>query len=175
MYSHLIILSFSQQDVLHPGTAVIDYLRDANVTGRIYLIGSTTLQKQFRDAGFDICTGPTEPIEESIPALWRAIKDDQPVRAVVIDWDFNLSMKQLHRAQLYLRNPECLFVALSTDMYLGFATPIMGPGPFYKALEEATGRQAIVLGKPGAALRDYVLDKFDCRADPKRVLFVGDM
>lgn len=150
-------------------------MRQANVTGLIYIIGSTTLQNQFRDAGFDICTGPIDVIEESILALWQAIKDDQPVCAVVIDWDFNLTMKQLHRAQMYLRDAKCLFLALSTDMFLGFSTPIMGPGPFYKAVEEATGRQAIVLGKPGAGLRDYVLQKFNCSGNPNRVLFVGDM
>lgn len=121
-----------------------------------------------------MCTGSWEPTDESIPALWANIKDDRPVGAVIIDWDFNLTMKQLLRAQIYLRNEQCLFFALATDMFLGFKIPIFGPGPFYRMLEKATKRRAIVLGKPGADLRDIVLKKYAI-TDPRRVLFIGDM
>lgn len=172
--NHILIFILFQQDVIHPGTAAVDYLRRIQFDGLIYLIGTSVLKDYLTQNGFDVCTGSWEPIDESIPALWSSIKDDQPVGAVIIDWDFNLTLKQLHRAQMYLRNEQCLFMALATDTFLGFNIPIIGPGPFYRLLEEATKRQAIVLGKPGADLRDIVLQKYGIK-DVRRVLFIGDM
>lgn len=163
-----------KDDVVHPGTAAVDYLRKIQFDGLIYLIGTTVLKEYLTANGFKVCTGNWAPIEETVSALLQDVKDDRPVGAVLIDWDFNLTMRQLHKAQLYLRNKECLFVALATDEFLGFQMPIIGPGPFYKAVERATGRPAIVLGKPGAELRDLVLEKYGI-TDPKRVLFIGDM
>lgn len=49
----------------------------------------------------------------------------------------------------------------------------LGPGPFIKILEEATQRKAMAIGKPGAALRDVLIAKYNI-TDPKRILFVGD-
>lgn len=176
-------MSPRQQDVCHPGTAAVDHLRHIGFDGLIYLIGTTALRDYLTESGFRVCTGSWAPIDESVAALWQSIRQPpateattaERVGAVIIDWDFNLTMKQLHRAEWLLRNDAaCLFIACATDMFLGFAVPIMGPGPFYRALEQATGRRALVLGKPGGELRDVVLRKYEIR-DPKRVLFVGDM
>lgn len=49
-----------------------------------------------------------------------------------------------------------------------------GPGPFYKALEQASGRKAVVVGKPGLELAEIIERKYEIR-DRKRVLFIGDM
>lgn len=57
--------------------------------------------------------------DEKFSSMWKSIKDDQPVGAVVIDTDVNLAASKLIRAQLYLmNNPECLFVVGTTDMLL---------------------------------------------------------
>lgn len=47
-------------------------------------------------------------------------------------------------------------------------------GPFYKLLEDACGRKATIVGKPGVALKEICMDKFQIK-NCKRVLFVGDM
>lgn len=57
-------------------------------------------------------------VDENFGSLWKAIKDDQPVGAVVIDTDLNLTTAKLIRAQLYLKNPDCLFIIGTTDMIL---------------------------------------------------------
>lgn len=51
---------------------------------------------------------------------------------------------------------------------------IVGLGPLIKVVEEFTQRKATVVGKPGVALRDVIIAKFNI-TDPKRILFVGDM
>lgn len=55
---------------------------------------------------------------ESFSALWKVIKDGQPVKAVLLDTDFNLTSAKIIRAQLYLRDPECLFLVGATDSLL---------------------------------------------------------
>lgn len=116
-------------------------------------------------------------VDEDFSALWRVVKDDEPVRAVALDTDFNLTTAKLIRAQLYLqqRPDDCLFIVGTTDMMLTVgAHRIIGPGPFYKLVEAAIERPAIVVGKPGRALRDILVNRYELRR-PERVLFVGDM
>lgn len=51
-------------------------------------------------------------------SMWKFVKDDQPVEAVVVDTDADVDLRKLVRAQLYLTNPECLFIVGATDMIL---------------------------------------------------------
>ena len=65
---------------------------------------------------------------EHLSDLWKAIKDDQPVKAVVMDTDFNLTSAKLIRAELYLKNPDCILIVGATDSVLPIlkTTRIMG-------------------------------------------------
>lgn len=121
-------------------------MRKINFKGLIYCIGSSEFKKTLKEAGYEYIDGPYQPIEDSFVALWKAVKDDNPVKAVIIDTDFNVSSTTLIRAEIYLKNPECIFIAGTTDMMLpvtkGFK--IIGVGPYYKILEEASGRRAVV-------------------------------
>lgn len=145
----------SMDDVLHPSLATICYLRKINFKGLIYCIGSAEFKKKLQEAGYEYIDGPHHLIEDFV-SLWKAVKDDNPVKAVIIDSDFNVSSTILIRAEIYLKNPECLFIAGTTDMMLpvtkGFK--IIGVGPYYKILEEASGRRAVV-GKAPVKLRYF--------------------
>lgn len=46
------------------------------------------------------------------------VADNKPVKAVIMDTDFSLNSTQMIRAQLYLRNPDCLFLVGTTDQML---------------------------------------------------------
>lgn len=48
---------FLKEDVLHPGTAAVDYLKQNNFKGTIYMIGSANLKKVITEAGFDLVEG----------------------------------------------------------------------------------------------------------------------
>lgn len=62
---------------------------------------------------------PRELGDEKFSTLWKLIKDDHQVDAVVIDTDVHLAIAKLLRAQLYLqKNPQCLFLVGTTDMIL---------------------------------------------------------
>lgn len=62
---------------------------------------------------------PHENIKnDGIVEFLKVVKDNEPVKAVVCDWDFNLSLVKLIRAQLYLSKPDCLFIVGATDAVL---------------------------------------------------------
>ncbi|KAH8397830.1 hypothetical protein KR222_003450, partial [Zaprionus bogoriensis] len=169
-------LQVTPQQIWHPAQSLVQYLRSTRFEGLIYCIATPLFKAQLRDAGFQLIDGPNHMIEDSFEDLGRHIFDTQPVRAVVIDVDFNLSSSKLLRAHLYLRHPQCQLLIGATDRLLPVAkdTNIIGPGPFASILVEASGKQPKVLGKPGKELGDMLLLQHQV-TDPRRVLMIGDM
>jgi len=49
----------------------------------------------------------------------------------------------------------------------------MGPGPFVEALEYASGKKAIVVGKPQLEFFQSVLQEFNCLAE--ETVMIGDV
>ncbi|EDV45991.1 pyridoxal phosphate phosphatase [Drosophila erecta] len=164
------------EQIWHPAQSIVSYLQSIKFQGLIYIIASQQFKAVLREAGFQLLDGPNEFIEESYESLAKHIFGKEPVRAVIIDVDFNLTSPKLLRAHLYLRHPECLLIEGATDRLLPVAkgVNIIGPGAFASILVEASGKQAITLGKPGRELGDLIVGhlKID---QPGRVLMIGDM
>ena len=102
------------------------------------------------------------------------INDGQPVKAVIMDFDYNVKNIKLLRAQMYLQK-GALFIAGVTNELLSVGSEMryIGPGCYVEILQRVTGRNAIVLAKPGLPLND-ALKKMFSTENPRRVLFVGD-
>ncbi|XP_016995236.2 chronophin [Drosophila takahashii] len=166
------------EQIWHPAQSIVNYLRGIKFEGLIYIIATQPFKAVLREAGFQLLDGPNEFIEESYECLAKNIFDKEPVRAVVIDVDFNLSSPKLLRAHLYLRRPECLLIGGATDRLLPVAkgVNIIGPGAFASILVEASGREGscITLGKPGRELGNLIVEHYKIDR-PSRVLMVGDM
>ncbi|XP_055609076.1 uncharacterized protein LOC129756280 isoform X2 [Uranotaenia lowii] len=165
------------RDLNNPATSVIKYLKSINFTGLIYAIVPEEFLKLLREAGYEVLTGPAEPMSESFHVILPATRDKQPVKAVIIDSDVNVNNLKLMRAEAYLkRDPDCLFLAGATDyeIAVGNAFTFIGPGYYVEILERATSRKATVLGKPSLELGKLLTDRYGIK-DPRRVLFVGDM
>ncbi|XP_019527239.3 uncharacterized protein LOC109399255 [Aedes albopictus] len=163
-------------DVIQPVTSVIKYLKSVNFEGLIYAIGTEPFLADLRNAGYEVIHGPTEVQPESLSLIIPKIFDKKPVKAVVVDYDYNCNYPKLLRAELYLKSdPECLLIAGGTDHWTSIRQKInvFGPGHFVDILEKATGRNAIGLGKPGQQLGVQLKEQFGIR-DSRRVLFVGD-
>lgn len=47
---------FQKNDVIHPGTAAVDYLRSIDFKGQIFLIACSVFKKLLTDAGFEVIT-----------------------------------------------------------------------------------------------------------------------
>ncbi|EDX02470.1 chronophin [Drosophila yakuba] len=164
------------EQIWHPARSVVSYLQSIKFQGLIYIIASQQFKAVLREAGFQLLDGPNEFIEESYVCLAQHIFGREPVRAVIIDVDFNLTSPKLLRAHLYLRHPECLLIEGATDRLLPVAkgVNIIGPGAFASILMEASGKQALTLGKPGRELGELIVEQ--CKIDqPSRVLMIGDM
>jgi HAD superfamily hydrolase (TIGR01458 family) len=101
--------------------------------------------------------------------------DDARVSAVIVgdlaqDWSF----AELNRAfRLLMSNPECPLLALGLSRYWRSAQGLqLDVGPFVKALEFATGRTAIVFGKPSRDFFQQALTMLDAKAG--ETLMIGD-
>ncbi|KAL7745373.1 hypothetical protein ACLKA6_015387 [Drosophila palustris] len=169
-------MQVSPEQIWHPARTFVYYLRSINFDGLIYIIATPKFKAVLRDAGYQLIDGPHQFIEESYEDLARNIFDKQPVRAVVIDVDFNLTSTKLLRAHLYLRHPDCRLLIGATDRLLPVAKDvnIIGPGPFASILVEASGKEAIELGKPGRELGNMLIKQHNV-SSPDRVLMIGDM
>lgn len=170
-------ITLTPSDIIHPALAIVRHLKSIHFEGLIFCLATQPFKNVLINAGFELTEGPDQPLEESFKKIIATVHDRAPVRAVVIDVDFNINYPKLLRAELYLKNdPKCLLIAGATDKVLharkGFN--LIGPGHFLDVLEQSTGRKATVLGKPGKQLADLVGDIFGIE-DRGRVLFVGDM
>ncbi|NWY54013.1 PLPP phosphatase, partial [Chionis minor] len=121
------------------------------------------LRGEVRDAGLRLAG-------EGEPAPGAA----EPVRAVLVGYDDQFTFAKLAQACGYLRDPQCLLVATDPDPWHplsdGQRTP--GTGSLTAAVETASGRKALVVGKPNTYMFDCIVERFG--VDPSRTLMVGD-
>ncbi|XP_053666079.1 uncharacterized protein LOC128715223 [Anopheles marshallii] len=167
--------TLDDEDVIHPAKVVIQYLRARKFDDALcYVIGSTNFKNCLREAGIQLLDGPDEPLPESIRAVTAAINDRQPVKAVIVDFDYNMNNIKLLRAQLYLQH-DALFIAgaMDTVLPLGPRMRLIGPGCYVEVLQKLADRKPIVLGKPGREMSNMVKQMYAID-NPRRVLFVGD-
>ncbi|XP_050096145.1 uncharacterized protein LOC126578020 [Anopheles aquasalis] len=168
--------ALEERDIIHPAKVIIEFLRSRKFEGLCYVIGSSNFKRCLREVGFQVLDGPDEPVTESVAIVAPIIADKQPVKAVIVDFDFNCNNIKLMRAQLYLQSDaDCLFVAGAMDKILpvGPAMRLLGPGCFVDVLSQSTGRKPYVLGKPGQEM-GQVMKRLHPVDNPRRVLFVGD-
>lgn len=93
------------------------------------------------------------------------------VGAVVFDSDINLNLIKIHKAEMHLLDPKCLFILGATEKDVDIGGIVLSaPGKFQAHLEDKYPRKRIELGKPGVELGELIADRFR----DKKVLFVGD-
>ncbi|KAH8276082.1 hypothetical protein KR018_002379, partial [Drosophila ironensis] len=167
-------LVVQEHQIVHPAQTICDYLKKINFQGLIYCLATPTFKKLLTDAGYQLAEESGSGVIKSLKDLNEAIYGGDPVQAVIIDVDFNLSAAKLMRAHVQLQNPECIFIAGAADAFIPFGkAEIIGPGAFIDVVTQAVGRQPITLGKPGKDLRGILLERYP-EVPPNRILFVGD-
>ncbi|XP_050792034.1 SH3 domain-binding protein 1 [Gopherus flavomarginatus] len=132
--------------------------------GRVFVLGGEGLRGELREAGLRLA-GEGDP---------AGGKDEPPVRAVLVGYDDQFTFAKLSEACGYLRDPQCLLVATDPDPWHllsdGQCTP--GTGSLMAAVETASGRKAVVVGKPNTYMFDCIVERFG--VDPSSTLMVGD-
>ncbi|XP_068521828.1 chronophin [Anas acuta] len=128
--------------------------------GLVFVLGGEGLRGEVRAAGLRL-VGEGEAGGEA-------------VRAVLVGYDEGFTFGKLAQACGYLRDPRCLLVATDPDPWHplsdGRRTP--GTGSLTAAVETASGRKALVVGKPNTYMFECIVERFG--VDPARTLMVGD-
>ncbi|XP_021039271.1 pyridoxal phosphate phosphatase [Mus caroli] len=130
-----------------------------DASGAVFVLGGEGLRAELRAAGLRLAGDPG---------------DNPRVRAVLVGYDEQFSFARLTEACAHLRDPDCLLVATDRDPWHplsdGSRTP--GTGSLAAAVETASGRQALVVGKPSPYMFQCITEDFS--VDPARTLMVGD-
>lgn len=101
------------------------------------------------------------------------LDDQRPDYVVVGDLGEEWTFERLNRAFRLILEQGAGLIGLGRTRYWQAADGLrLDVGPFVAALEEATGRKALILGKPDPAFFRMVLE--DLGEPPERVAMVGD-
>lgn len=141
---------------LTPPVAASHWLKQ-HVSGRIALFTPTATRADFTD--LQLCD---ESAESGADAVVIGDLGDA--------WDFST----LNRAfRLLHSNPEAKLVALGMTRYWRASDGLrLDTAPFVKALQHATGREVVVLGKPARAFYMTAIDMLQQR--PEDTIMIGD-
>lgn len=102
------------------------------------------------------------------------IELDPDVGAVVVGLDQHFSYLKLHKAALYLKDENCLFICTNMDeTVIGQNKNLYpGTGSLVSAIQAATGREPSILGKPESFSFYMLQAKHDWT--PSRCVIIGD-
>lgn len=152
------------------------YLKQINFNRSVYVLGSQGISDELNAMNIkNFGVGPDVTPDEWVPGQAR-FKVDKQVGAVVIGFDNQVSFKKLAKACSYVKRPDCLFVASNADESFPSVSPdifVPGPGLYVSAIKCGTGRDPIVLGKPGTYFFDIIRSQHPT-IDPSRTIMIGD-
>jgi len=147
-------LDVSAEQIITSGEATALYLTTRTPHRRLFVLGTPSLEREFRDAGLTLA--------------------DQRVDAVVVGFDKTLTYAKLERACHLLRGGAA-FVATHPDKVCPTqAGPIPDCGSVLALLRAATGRRPTVVGKPQRRMAAMALRKLGPGVRPAHVAIVGD-
>ncbi|XP_056633333.1 uncharacterized protein LOC130442946 [Diorhabda sublineata] len=163
-----------RNDIITTATLVVSYLKQYKFDKKIYLVGSRGLAEELELAGYrHLGIGP-DVLEHSLVQTVENFQPDPNVGAVVVGYDAHFCYTKLLKAASYLNKPECHFLATTADECCLVNPDIVfpGTGPILKAIEAASQREAIVLGKPYSHALEAL--KIAKSIDPKKTMIIGD-
>lgn len=154
-------------------------LKQNGEKARVHVIGTSGLCSELKSAGFDISGG-----QDSIDTLGGMSRDELAayafpegkIDALVIGLDNDFNYRKLCIATVLLqRNPDALLVATNRDAFdlVGFdSRHLPGNGALVSAVEVASGRAAINVGKPSSTLSELIMDVYGLK--PEETMMIGD-
>ncbi|XP_063709196.1 glycerol-3-phosphate phosphatase-like [Culicoides brevitarsis] len=149
------------------------YLKERKFTKTAYVIGTSGITRELKMAGIDcIGVGP-DVLQSSIDdMLHNEFTPHDDVGAVIVGYDEHFSIPKLTKACAYLDDAEVEFVATNSDEREPGKFIVPGPGAIIASIENCSGRQATIVGKPSPYVCEYILSKSN--VTPERTLMIGD-
>jgi len=113
-------------------------------------------------------------VHPNIRREFETLADQQPNAVVLGDAADDFTYASLNRAfRVLSSSPDIPLIAMGYNRYFREADGLsLDLGPFVKALEFASGKQAIITGKPDATFFHQACDAMGCR--PEQTLMIGD-
>ncbi len=113
-------------------------------------------------------------VPQGIRREFSGVEDKRPQAVVMGDMGAEFTFDKLNSAfRTLMENPDAQLVALGMTRYFAAADGLqLDVGPFVKALEYATGKSAVVMGKPAAGFFQLALDAV--QAEAAETLMIGD-
>lgn len=153
IHKHLVDLGFvfSIDEILTSSYLTARYLTKRFGRTQFYLIGEDGLRRELERAGHQA--------------------SDRP-EVVVVALDRQLSYDKLNDALRFLRAGAGLVGSYGGSVYMSARGPALSAGPIVKALEFASGKKAVFIGKPSPRMFQLALQL--ANEKPSRAVMVGD-
>ena len=142
-----------QDEVLTSGLLTAEYLRKERGKVSYFLVGENGLDAEMEKCGHRRTYG-------------------EEADFVVVGLDRSITYEKLDHAARLARNGAGIVAAHSARLYMYKTGPAMASGPLVKAIEYASRKRAIVIGKPSPLMFDMALERAGCRK--KEAVMIGD-
>ena len=127
------------------------------------------LTKRFEKAGFFLVG--EEGLRRELETAGHYQTEDRP-NVVVVGFDRKLTYEKLDKALHLLKNGAFLVGSYGGAVFMSDSGPALSAGPIIKALEYASGKRAIMIGKPSPRMFRLALGQ--AKEKPSKAVMVGD-
>lgn len=158
-------------DIVTSAWAAVQYLKQHDVAGKVYMVGEAGLQTELEAEGYQV-SGMEHSDIKGLPSIPEI---DPETKAVVCGLDRYFTYYKMTYATMCCREiPGCRFIGTNPDQTFPTDGAIIpGGGSLVTMLEAAIGRAPdAVCGKPSQDLLQTVLKTYNL--DPSRTCMVGD-
>lgn len=146
-------IAIRKEEILTSGALTADYLRRKFGRVSYFLIGEAGLEAEMSRLGH------------------RRTRGEQ-ADAVVIGLDRHFTYEKLDHAARVVRNGSSIIATHRSRLYMYKTGPAVATGPIVSAVEYATGKRAVVIGKPSPLMFRLALERAKCRNE--EAVMIGD-
>ncbi|MBI3859368.1 MAG: HAD-IIA family hydrolase [Thaumarchaeota archaeon] len=143
----------TRDEILTSGLLTAEYLRKKHGTVSYFLVGEKGLDSEMRRAGHTRTRGDKADF-------------------VVVGLDRSLTYGKLDQASRLVMEGSSLIATHTARLYMYRTGPAIATGPIVKAIEFATGRRAVVIGKPSPLMFRLALERGGCAK--AEAVMIGD-
>ena len=143
----------AKEEVLTTTLLTAEYLLERHGRVSYFLVGERGLEEEMGRCGHRRVTGESADY-------------------VVVGLDRKMNYEKLDHAARLARNGARLVAAHASRLYMYRTGPAVATGPIVKAIEYASRRRAVVVGKPSPLMFEIALARAGCQRP--RAVMVGD-
>lgn len=164
----------TKDEILSVSYITAKYLHDLNFHKKAYLIGARGISEELKDLGIGYIDSDADEARDLVDIMANGLELDEEVGAIIVGFDTNFKYSKMLMASNYLKDPECMLIATSFDEVYPTSNGVIVPciGPTARAIEVASGRIAINMGKPNPNMCKSLVD--NGTIVPERTLVIGD-